>query len=503
MKKRALISVSDKAGVVEFGKSLIELGFEIISTGNTKKTFEENGIETLGIEDITNFNEILGGRVKTLHPNVHSAILCDYDKPEHIKTLEELDIKKIDLVCVNLYPFEENLKAQKDHSTLIEKIDIGGPTMIRAAAKNYKHIIVCSDPNQYEFVINGIREKGDLDYSEREKLSREAFSLIAHYDNVISSYFLSRGTECDKLDSFSMGYNKKEELRYGLNPFQNSNFYYDQLPIKQLQGKQLSYNNLLDIDAILKMAKDFNDNVCIAVKHLNPCGIAFGDTVVESYKNAYSCDSISIFGGIVCFKKEVDEETALEMKKTFLEVVLAPSFTQGAIEVFSQKKNLRVLTYDDVLIEVEARTVLGGVLVQESDRKTLQKEEAKVVTKRGIDEKILDELIFADTVCKHVMSNAIVVTKDRKTVGIGVGQTNRIQSAKIALEQAREKGITEGLVLASDAFFPFDDTVRFSKDYGVEYIVQPGGSVKDDEVIMACDELDIAMVFSGNRHFKH
>ncbi len=503
MKKRALVSVSDKTGIVEFGKSLIELGFEIVSTGNTKKTFEENGIETLGIEDITNFNEILGGRVKTLHPNVHSAILCDYDKEDHIKTLADLDIQKIDLVCVNLYPFEENLKAQKDHATLIEKIDIGGPTMIRAAAKNYKHIIICSDPNQYGFVIDGLKANGDLSYSEREKLSREAFSLIAHYDNVINSYFLSRNEEEDKLDRLSMDYQNKEELRYGLNPFQKSNFYYDELPIEQLQGKQLSYNNFLDIDAILKMAKDFNDNVCIAVKHLNPCGIAFGDTVLESYKNAHSCDSVSIFGGIVCVKKEIDKETALEMTKTFLEVVLAPSFTKEALEVFASKKNLRVVTYKDFEVEVEARTVLGGILVQETDRKTLQKEEAKVVTKRGIDESILDELIFADTVCKHVMSNAIVVTKDNKTVGIGVGQTNRIQSAKIALEQAREKGITEGLILASDAFFPFDDTVRFSKDYGVEYIVQPGGSVRDEDVITACDELNIAMVFSGNRHFKH
>ncbi len=502
MKKRALISVSDKTGVVEFGKKLIELGFEIVSTGNTKKTFEENGVETLGIEDVTSFNEILGGRVKTLHPNIHSAILCDYDKEEHIKTLEELNIKKIDLVCVNLYPFEENLKAQKDHATLIEKIDIGGPTMIRAAAKNYKHIIVCSDASQYSFITDALERNGDLDYCEREKLSREAFSLIAHYDNVINSYFLSRDENCE-LDSLRMDYQNKEELRYGLNPFQKSNFYYDELPIRQIQGKQLSYNNLLDIDAILKMSRDFNDNVCIAVKHLNPCGIAFGDTVLESYKNAHSCDSVSIFGGIVCLKKEVDEETALEMTKTFLEVVLAPSFTKEALEVFESKKNLRVLTYVEQNIEVEARTVLGGVLVQETDRKTFLKEEAKVVSKREVSEKILDELIFADTVCKHVMSNAIVVTKDNKTVGIGVGQTNRIQSAKIALEQAKEKGFTKGLVLASDAFFPFDDTVRFSKEYGVEYIVQPGGSIRDEDVIKACDELDIAMVFTGNRHFKH
>ncbi len=502
MKKRALISVSDKAGILEFGKKLVELGFEIVSTGNTKKTFEENGIETLGIEDITNFNEILGGRVKTLHPNVHSAILCDYDKADHIQTLEDLDIKKIDLVCVNLYPFEENLKAQKDHATLIEKIDIGGPTMIRAAAKNYKHIIVASDPNQYEFIIDKLEQKGDLAYDEREKLAREAFSLIAHYDNVINSYFLSREENCE-LDRFSMDYQKKEELRYGLNPFQKSNFYYDELPINQLQGKQLSYNNILDIDAILKMAKDFSDNVCIAVKHLNPCGIAFGDDVYESYVNTYNCDSVSIFGGIVCFKKEVDEKTAIKMNETFLEVVLAPSFSSEALAVFEAKKNLRVITYVEQNNKIEARTVLGGVLVQEIDNKTLVKEEVKLVTKREVSEEIVEELIFADTVCKHVMSNAIVVTKDNKTVGIGVGQTNRIQSAKIALEQAKEKGFTDGLVLASDAFFPFDDTVRLASNYGVEYIVQPGGSVKDADVISACDELGIAMVFTGNRHFKH
>ncbi len=503
MKKRALISVSDKTNIIPFGKKLIELGFEIISTGNTKKAFEENGIETLGIEDITNFKEILGGRVKTLHPSVHSAILCDYDNEEHLDTLKNLNIEKIDLVCVNLYPFEENLKAKKDHATLIEKIDIGGPTMIRAAAKNYKHIIICSDPNQYDFVIENLEKNNDLTYEQREKLAREAFSLISHYDNVISSYFLSRDEDFDKLDNFKIDYQNTEELRYGLNPFQKAAFYYDEIPIKQLQGKQLSYNNFLDIDSILKMAKDFNDNVCIAVKHLNPCGIAFGKTPLESYVNTYNCDSISIFGGIVCFKKEVDKETALEMNKTFLEVVLAPSFSDEALEVFANKKNLRVITYTLKNIEVEARTVLGGMLVQEVDNKTLTKDEAKLVTKREISEEILDELIFADTVCKHVLSNAIVVTKDNKTVGIGVGQTNRIQSAKIALEQAKEKGYTDGLVLASDAFFPFDDTVRLAKTYGVEYVVQPGGSVKDEDVINACDELNIAMVFTGNRHFKH
>lgn len=502
MKKRALISVSDKTGIVEFGKKLVELGFEIVSTGNTRKTFEENGIETLGIEDITKFPEVLGGRVKTLHPVVHSAILCDYDKKDHLDTLKDLDITKIDLVCVNLYPFEENLKAQKDHQTLIEKIDIGGPTMIRAAAKNYKHIIICSDYSQYDFVIENLENNNDLSYKQREKLAREAFSLIAHYDNVINSYFLSRNDE-NELDKFRMNYSNKEELRYGLNPFQKANFYYDRLPINQLQGKQLSYNNFLDIDAILKMAKDFNDNVCIAVKHLNPCGIAFGDTVFDSYVNAYNCDNISIFGGIVCFKKEVDEKTATEMTKTFLEVVLAPSFTKEALDVFANKKNLRIITYLQNDSKVEARTVLGGVLVQEIDTKTLLKEESKLVTKRQIDDSLLDELVFADTVCKHVMSNAIVVTKDNKTVGIGVGQTNRIQSAKIALEQAKEKGYTSGLVLASDAFFPFDDTVRFASEYGVEYVVQPGGSLKDEDVIKACDELNIAMVFTGNRHFKH
>ncbi len=502
MKKRALISVSDKTGILEFGKKLIELGFEIVSTGNTKKTFEENGVKTLGIEDITNFNEILDGRVKTLHPNVHSAILCDYDKDDHVKTLENLDIKKIDLVCVNLYPFEENLKAQKDHATLIEKIDIGGPTMIRAAAKNYKHIIVCADPSQYDFVIENLEKNGDLAYGEREKLAREAFSLIAHYDNVINSYFLSRDDERE-LDRFNMDYQNKEELRYGLNPFQKSNFYYDELPINQLQGKQLSYNNLLDIDAILKMAKDFNDDVCIAVKHLNPCGIAFGKTVLESYVNTFNCDSISIFGGIVCFKKEVDEATATEMSKTFLEVVLAPSFTKEALAVFGAKKNLRVITYKNQDNKIEARTVLGGVLVQEIDRKTTEPKDIKVVTEGKVEDNIIKEMIFADTVCKHVMSNAIVVTKDMQTVGVGVGQTNRIQSAKIALEQAKEKGYTEGLIMSSDAFFPFDDTVKLASEYGVEYVIQPGGSVKDDEVIKTCNDLGIKMVFTGSRHFKH
>lgn len=501
MKKRALISVSDKTNVVEFSKKLINLGFEIISTGNTKKTLEENNIDTLSIEDITNFPEIMGGRVKTLHPAVHSAILCDYDKEDHVKTLEELNIEKIDLVCVNLYPFEETLKQNKDHSALIEKIDIGGPTMIRAAAKNYKHIIVVSDPSQYDFVTDSLTNENDLSIEKREFLALEAFELITHYDSVISNYFSSRKKEMP--DKFSLSYVNKEDLRYGLNPFQKAKFYYNDLPIKQIQGKQLSYNNFLDIDAILKMVRDFSNDVCVAVKHLNPCGISFGKTVLESYINAYNCDSVSIFGGIVAFKKEVDEETAIELNKTFLEVILAPSFSNEALEVFKEKKNVRIVTYEDYEPGIEVRSVLNGVLVQDTDNKKLEKEDVSEVTKLKITDDILDEVIFADTVCKHVMSNAIVVTHDKKTVGIGIGQTNRINSAKIALEQAKEKGYTENLVLASDAFFPFDDTVRLSANYGVKYVVQPGGSIRDEEVINACDELGIAMVFTGNRHFKH
>lgn len=502
MKKRALISVSDKTGIVDFGKKLIELGFEIISTGNTKKTLLENGVDTLSIEDVTNFPEVLGGRVKTLHPNIHSAILCDYDKEDHLETLEKLDIKKIDLVCVNLYPFEETLKQTSDHDTLIEKIDIGGPTMIRAAAKNYKHIIVCSNSSQYDGVIKSLEANGDMNIIERENLAREAFMLISHYDSVINNYFMKR--EDDILtEDLDLSLTNREELRYGLNPFQKAVFYYDNLPIKTLQGKQLSYNNFLDIDAILKMAKDFSDNVCIAVKHLNPCGIAFGDSVLKSYINTYNADSVSIFGGIVLVKKEIDKETAIEMCKTFLEVVLAPSFSKEALEIFEGKKNLRVVIYKESENNLEIRSVLGGLLVQQPDNKTLLKEEMNVVTDKKIPDDMISEIIFADTVCKHVMSNAIVVTKNNTTVGIGVGQTNRVQSAKIALEQAREKGYTEGLVMASDAFFPFDDTVRLSKEYGVEFVVQPGGSVRDNDVINACNELSIGMVFTGNRHFKH
>lgn len=502
MKKRALISVSDKEGIVEFGKNLIELGFEIVSTGNTKKTLLENGVHTLSIEDVTGFPEVLGGRVKTLHPNIHSAILCDYDIEDHVETLAELDIEKIDLVCVNLYPFEETLKQNSDHNTLIEKIDIGGPTMIRAAAKNYKHIIICSSASQYDSVIKSLKENGDLNITEREKLAKEAFMLISHYDSVINNYFMKRENKI-LTEELDISLTNKETMRYGLNPFQKAVFYYDRLPIETLQGKQLSYNNFLDIDAILKMGKDFSDNVCIAVKHLNPCGIAFGDTVLESYINAYNADSVSIFGGIVLVKKEIDEQTAIEMNKTFLEVVLAPSFSKEALEVFKTKKNLRVVKYKNETNDLEIRSVLGGLLVQEADNKTLLKEDMNVVTDKKIPENMIEEIIFADTVCKHVMSNAIVVTKDNTTIGVGAGQTNRVQSAKIALNQAREKGYTDGLVMASDAFFPFDDTVRLAKEYGVEYVVQPGGSVKDKDVIDACNELSIGMVFTGNRHFKH
>ncbi len=500
--KRALLSVSNKEGIVDFAKTLIARGFEIISTGNTKVELEKAGVSSLGIEDITNFPEIMGGRVKTLHPNVHSALLCDYDKPDHVDTIKSLNIEKIDVLCVNLYPFEENLKMAKDHTTLIEKIDIGGPTMIRAAAKNYKHIIVCSKPSHYDYVIKNVDDNFDLTIIEREFLAKEAFELISHYDQVINSYFQGRTGEVLN-NTYSMSFQNSEELRYGLNPFQQGKFYYDEFPINQLQGKQLSYNNYLDIDAILKMVADFDDDVCVAVKHLNPCGISFGDTVYDSYVNVYNCDSISIFGGIVAVKKEIDKKCAEEMVKTFLEVILAPSFSDEALEVFKTKKNLRVATYKPLNEKVEARTVLGGILVQEMDKNTLKKENIKVVTKKEVPENIIDEIIFADTVCKHVMSNGIVVTKNKSTVGVGIGQTNRVLSAKIALEQAKEKGFTEGLILASDAFFPFDDCVKLASGYGVEYIVQPGGSIKDDEVIKTCDEKGIGMVFTGERHFKH
>lgn len=498
--KRALISVSDKTGLETFAKGLIELDFEIISTGNTKKFLEEKGIESISVEEVTNFPEILDGRVKTLHPNLLGAILCDYGKDSHIETIEMYGIKKIDLVVCNLYPFEENYKKNLEHDLLIEKIDIGGPTLIRAAAKNYKNIGVSTNPDQYEEIINTLKENNDFTLELKEKLAREAFNFVAHYDTVINSYF-------DRDSSLPMNFKKsfqnKKELRYGLNPFQKSNMYFDELPITQIQGKELSYNNFLDMDAIINMLSDFNEDVCIAVKHLNPCGIAFGKTPFESYVNAYNCDSISIFGGIVGFNREVDGDTAREMTKIFLEVIVAPSYTEEALDVFATKKNLRVVTFVQPSDKIEYRSILGGVLLQEKDKDTLKIDEIKCVTNRVLTDKDYEELVFADTVCKHVTSNAIVVTKDMKTVGIGVGQTNRVGAAMIALEQAKEKGIVEGLTLASDAFFPFDDVVTLAKDYGVDKVIQPGGSIRDEDVINKCNELDIAMGFSGKRHFKH
>lgn len=498
--KKVLISVSDKTGLEVFAKELVELGFEIISTGNTKKFLEENGIKSDSVEAVTNFPEILDGRVKTLHPHLLGAILCDYSKTSHIDTLTDHGINKIDLVVCNLYPFEENFKKNLEHDLLIEKIDIGGPTMIRAAAKNYKHIAIATNADQYSEIINCLKENQEFTIDLKLKLAKEAFNFIAHYDTVINTYF-DRNNELPT--NFKGTFQNKKELRYGLNPFQKSNMYFDELPIEQIQGKELSYNNFLDIDAIINMLSDFNDKVCVAVKHLNPCGIAFGDIVLESYVNAYNCDITSIFGGIVGFNKEVDGSTAEEMTKIFLEVIVAPSYTKEALAVFEAKKNLRVITYVKPKSKYEYRSILDGVLLQEKDRDTLVKDEIKCVTNKAFSEKDYDELIFADTVCKHVTSNAIVVTKDMRTVGIGVGQTNRVGAAKIALEQAREKGVVDGLILASDAFFPFDDVVTLAKEYGVEKVIQPGGSIRDEDVIAKCNELDIAMGFSGKRHFKH
>jgi phosphoribosylaminoimidazolecarboxamide formyltransferase / IMP cyclohydrolase len=512
--KKALISVSDKTGLIPFARRLADAGVEIISTGGTAAMLKEAGIPVIGISEVTGFPEILDGRVKTLHPNIHSGLLAVRDNETHRQQLKELQIETIDLVVVNLYPFKQTIaKPDVTFAEAIENIDIGGPTMLRAAAKNHQYVTVVVDAADYDQVAAEIEKEGDTSLDTRRRLAAKVFRHTAAYDALISRY-LSEQVGDYLPESYTVTYEKAQDLRYGENPHQRAAFYREPLAAgasiaraEQLHGKELSYNNINDADAALAIVREFAEPAVVAVKHSNPCGVGIGADIREAYQKAYEADPVSIFGGIVAANRPVDRDTALLMKETFLEIILAPDFTEEALAVLTEKKNLRLLRIPALNESREAAQgfriapVAGGALVQDYDVKQLEDADIRVVTERQPTADELAQLKFAWKVVKHVKSNAIVLARENMTIGVGAGQMNRVGAANIAIAQAGDKA--KGAVLASDAFFPMPDTVEAAAKAGVTAIIQPGGSVRDQESIDACNRCGIAMVFTRVRHFKH
>lgn len=510
--RRALVSVSDKTDLIPFVYGLVDCGFEIISTGGTYKAIKEAGIHVLQIDEVTKFPEILDGRVKTLHPKVHGGLLAVRDLESHRQQLLDNGIETIDLVCVNLYPFKETIsKSEFTHEQAIENIDIGGPSMLRSAAKNHKYVTVVTDKEDYALVLNELKEFGDTTLNTRQRLAAKVYRTTAAYDAMIAEYMTKFVGE-ENLERLTMTFDLKQTLRYGENPHQKASFYsemfttpYSMCSATQLHGKELSYNNIQDANATLEMLRDFEGkSAVVAVKHMNPCGIGVADNLYHAWRKAYEADTTSIFGGIVAFNEEVTVEIANELSQMFLEIILAPHFTDEAFEVLSRKKNIRLITFlSEAQKEAERKfvAVSGGVLVQDCDLEKTTANDCTLVTKKDVSEDEMNDLLFGFKVVKHVKSNAIVIVKDGQTLGVGAGQMNRVGAAKIALEQAGSKA--KGAILASDAFFPMDDTVRLAHEYGITSIIQPGGSIKDADSIAACDELGMSMVFTGKRHFKH
>ena len=537
MKKRARVSVSDKAGVVDFCKGLAENGFEIISTGGTAKALKEAGLEVIGISEITGFPECLDGRVKTLHPNVHAGLLAMRSNPEHMEQLRMLNINTIDIVCVNLYPFKATLESGADFATCIENIDIGGPTMIRAAAKNYQDVAVIVDPADYDKVLEELKE-GEISLDTKKYLQYKVFAHTAVYDSLISNYLASQ-LGITFPDEVTFAYKKAQNMRYGENPQQQAVFYKEQLSRKgslpsatQIWGKELSYNNINDANGALELLKEFGSvPAVVACKHANPCGVGTGENIFEAYMRAYNSDPVSVFGGILAINGTVDEATAIEINKIFIEIVIASAYTCEALEILESKKNIRLLQIDDISCKRDSsafdmKKVYGGLLVQQYDETLLKNEDMNlfttkatmetvaladgkqktvygtgVVTDRAPTEEEIEALLFNWKVVKHTKSNAIVIGKRDRTTGIGMGQTNRIWAAQQAIAHAGGKA--KGSVMASDAFFPFADCVEECVKAGITAIIQPGGSIRDKDSVDACNAAGIAMVFVGDRHFKH
>ena len=514
MIKRALISVSDKSGIEEFARFLVEHGITILSTGGTAKLLNEKKIPCTEVSKITEFPECLDGRVKTLHPRIHGGILAIRENKEHMQRIEDLGIDTIDLVVVNLYPFKETVqKPNVEFQECVENIDIGGPSMLRAAAKNHQDVTVVTDPADYAQIMRQIDSAGDTTYQTRFYLAGKVFSHSAAYDALIAEYFNTRESEAGFPEQYTITFDKVGPLRYGENGHQKATFFKNALPVPgtmseaiQKNGKELSYNNIADADATICCLKEFSEPTVVAVKHANPCGIGSADDLYTAWRKAYEADMVSIFGGIVAANREIDEKIAEEMSGIFLEVIIAPSYTPGALEIFSKKKNLRVLELPGVEKplpkDMQAyKFVAGGLLVQDYDADVFNEAECKVVTKTQPSPELMKDIVFGMKAVKFVKSNGIAVIKDGQTLGIGPGQVNRIGAAQIAFAMAGDK--CKGAVMASDAFFPFRDCVDAAHAAGISVIVQPGGSVKDQESIDACDEFGMAMIITGMRHFKH
>ena len=513
--KRALISVSDKTGITEFARELNDIGIEILSTGGTASLLKEQGIPVKMVSDYTGFPEIMDGRVKTLHPRIHGGILAKRNNVEHIKSMELNGINSIDLVVINLYPFEQAIT--KKNSTLenaIENIDIGGPAMVRASSKNFVYVTIVVHPNDYAIVLNEMKSNNNkVSFETRKRLSRDAFSHTARYDGLIADYLSDQLKEKIKFaPKYQKTYELIQELRYGENPHQEASFYRELEPkesdivsAKRLQGKELSFNNIVDIEAAWQLVTEFENGAVAIIKHTNPCGVACGANQLETFIKARETDPISAFGGVLGFNRIVTAATAKEILKNFVEAIIAPDFEPKALELFATKKNCRVmklsLPCQDKQTRVDVKQVTGGILLQDKDLINLDPEKVKIVSEIKPTENQMQDLKFAWTVAKHVKSNAIIYAKCLETVGIGAGQMSRIDSAKLAIKKANKQ--VQGSVMASDAFFPFRDSVDFAAIEGIAAIIQPGGSMRDKEVIQAVNEKKISMVFTGIRHFKH
>ena len=509
--QRAILSVSNKEGIVELARFLHENGTEIISTGGTMKTIKEAGIPVTYVSDITGFPEVMDGRVKTLNPLVHGGILAVRDNEKHVRQMEELKIKPIDMVVVNLYPFRETIaKPNVLEEDAVENIDIGGPAMIRAAAKNFQYVAVVVNPACYGKVIDALQKEGELSNSLRKELAEEAFRHTSEYDAAICTYFAKTlAPETEYPEEKVIFLEKVQDLRYGENPHQTAAFYRDKESVggvasaKQLHGKELSFNNIVDIEAAYRIVSEFEMPAAAIIKHTNPCGTGIGETIEQAYKKAYEADPVSAFGGIIGLNRTVTEVTAQEMAKLFVEAIIAPDYEEKALKILEEKKNVRLLQLPILQFakEYDIKKVSGGILMQILDGVFADKKDMKVVTRRQPTEEEWEQLLFAMKVVKHVKSNAILLAKDFRTTGVGAGQMNRVGSADIAVRQAGE--LAKGCVLASDAFFPFGDTVEVAAKAGITAIIQPGGSVRDEESIETADKYGMAMVFSGLRHFKH
>ena len=511
--RRALLSVSDKRGIVEFALGLADLGVELVSTGGTAATLTGAGLEVRSIEDFTGFPEIMDGRVKTLHPRLYAGLLAVRSDPDHVAALAEHEIEEVDLVCVNLYPFEQTA-ARRDvgEAEIVENIDIGGPTMIRAAAKNHAFAAVVTSPESYDAVLDELRRShGMLSTTTRESLAAEAFAYTARYDTAIARWFAEKSEDFPPLHV--RAYEKVTDLPYGENPHQRA-AYYAQVgsrrhvlsQVHQHWGKQLSFNNLLDLDAVRKIVADFSEPACVIVKHNNPCGAALGDGSLQAYERAFATDPLSAFGGVIAFNRPVDAATAEKLSEQFVEVLFAPGYEDGALEILTRKPSIRILEDQErrtaMIAEPDIKQVQGGLLIQDRDLEFADRTEMEIATQREPTADEWRDLLFAWQICKHVRSNAIVLARDSATAGIGAGQMSRVDSVRLAVDKSRLESL-HGAVLASDAFFPFSDGPEIAIGAGITAIIQPGGSRNDPQVREAADEAGIAMVFTSRRHFRH